>query len=600
MSQIKFNFRASRRNPAAEALRSIAPHLGFAFLFSAAVNVLFLASPLYMMQLYGRVLNSRSIETLASLSIALALALIAMAAADAARGRLLVRAGARVATRLGPITARAALAEGKGRVGPALEEVDLVRRFFGGGAAATLMDAPFTIFFLFVLFLLHPMLGLVATLGAAAILAVIAVSRLIEARRDRRIAEGAQAVARTEAGLGSDRGEIRALGLDRGLAERLAAEHDGVGSLKLAAGELSASVGATARFCRLAAHSAALATGAVLAIDGALAPSAMLAAAILAGRALGPIEALPGALRHARMARGALDGHETRLDRPAEAAPAVTGEPLGGATVEVRRLVAMPRGATRATLRSVSFTIRAGEVVSVAGASGSGKSTLLRCLAGAEPVKSGEIRIDGVDITAARTSALTGRIGWLPQDMPLYPGTVHDNIARFSHAWIEDVRRAARRAGALAAIDALPHGFETELEAGAVNLSPHLRQGVAFARALMGDPGIVLLDQPTAHMDAAGEVATLNAIRKLKADGVTVIVVSHKPVLATLADRIMLLDDGVIEVFEDRDTVLVAMRRQSLRAVTKTPAGQAASVPLAGPTLTKSPAIPAVAGGAAP
>ncbi len=288
----------------------------------------------------------------------------------------------------------------------------------------------------------------------------------------------------------------------------------------------------------------------------------------------GPIEALPGALRQATLSRAALVAIETRLDG---AEPAAVTPASGGVAIDARRLVAMPRGATRPALRSVSFRIAAGEVISVAGASGSGKSTLLRCLAGAEPVRSGELRIDRADVAAGWPEGLGRRIGWLPQDAPLYPGSVHDNIARFQPASADDVRRAAGRAGALAAIDALPRGFETEIEAGGAPLSPHLRQTVAFARALMGEPGLVLLDQPTSHMDAAGEVAALNAIRRLKTEGVTVIVASHKPVISTIADRIMLLSEGAIEVLEDRDVVLTAMRRQSLRSVGQAPAPAAQS-----------------------
>lgn len=546
------------------ALGAIRPHLICAFLFTAVVNVLFLSSPLYMMQLYGRVLNSRSLETLVSISIALALALVLMGAADAARGRLLARAAGRVASRLAGPAARQALAEGRGQVGPALDDVEMVRKFLGGGALATLMDTPFTLLFLFVLFLLHPMLGLVASLGAVVILTAIWLSRLAETRRERRIAERSRVIDRVSAALSDDRGEIRALGLAEGLAARLGAEKREVGALQLASGDLGASVGATTRTLRLAAHSAALATGAVLAIDGQLMPSAMLAAAILAGRALGPIEALPGALRHARLARTAMASLERRLDRAAPAeGPAATRTP--GATVDVRRLVVVPAGASRAALRSVSFRIRAGEAISVAGPSGAGKSTLLRCLAGADPVRSGEVRIGGVDIGDAGG----GAVGWMPQDAPVYPGTVRDNIARFGEASEAEVREAAQRAGVIEAIERLPRGFATPLEAGSV--SPALRQAIAFARALLGRPALVLLDQPTSHMDAAGEVAVLNAIRALRAEGVTVMVVSHKPVLATLADRIMLMQDGAIEVFEERERVLGAIRRQSLRAVDRQP-----------------------------
>jgi ABC-type protease/lipase transport system fused ATPase/permease subunit len=559
MTDTSVNHHPDAADPAPPVLGGIRAHLILAFAFGAAVNLLFLSSPLYMTQLYGRVLNSRSVETLVSLSIALALALILMGAADAARGRLLSRAAGRVARRLIEAVTARALVEGRG----------------GGGAAATLMDVPFTLFFLFVLFLLHPWLGLVATLGALAILGVIALGRLAEAARERRISEGTRRIERAGAELSQDRGEIRALGLAEGLAARLAAEQRGVAALRLASGDLSASLGAITRALRLAAHSAALATGAVLAIDGALLPSAMLAAAILAGRALGPIEALPGALRQARRARVAV-ANMSRLTAPGSVSFEPGPRRAAGAGIEARRLVVAPRGSTRPALRGLSFTVAPGEVISVAGARGAGKSMLLRCLAGAEEIRSGELRIAGRDLAGLSAPSIAGIVGWMPQDAPVYPGTLRENIARFHvGATDEAVLRAARRAGALEAIEQAPRGLDTMIGLGAEAPSPGLRQSISFARALYGDPALVLLDQPTAHLDAAGEVAALNAIRALKAEGVTVVVVSHKPVLATLADRIMLLRDGVIEVFEPREAVLTALRRQSLKTVA-TPAPSAA------------------------
>jgi PrtD family type I secretion system ABC transporter len=549
------------------AVRSIVPHAVLAIVFTAVVNILFLASPIYMMQLYGRVLDSRSIETLISLSIVLALVLAAMAAADAARARLLARAGARIARRLtGPATG-IAIRSGKGRVATTLEELELVRRFFANGSAATLMDTPFTILFLFVLFLLHPALGLVATLGALVILATVALPRIVEGARERRIADGSRAAVELSTVLGRDRGELRALGLSEGLAARLSADQLTVGGTRLLSAETAASTGALARLWRLAAHSAALATGAVLAIDGALAPAAMLAAAILTGRALGPLEAVPVALRHGRLARRTLAGLSDAIGSEGVSVTSGRPKPTCGVLVEARRLVATPDGASRPALRSLNFTIQPGTVVSVIGETGAGKSTLLRCLSGAEPIRNGEVRVGSLDVAAADRGHLSDLVGWLPQDPELYPGTVADNIARFLPSREEDALRAAGRAGIVDAINRLPRGFGTDVSAPAIAASPTLRQRIAFARALFGDPGLVLLDQPTSHADAAGEVATLNAIRRLKEAGVTVIVVSHKPVMATVADRIMLLADGLIDVFEDRETVLDAVRRRSLKAV---------------------------------
>jgi PrtD family type I secretion system ABC transporter len=555
-------------NAVGAALGGVRVHVLSAFLFTAIVNILFLASPIYMMQLYGRVLDSGSVETLTSLSIALLLALLAMAAADAGRARLLARAGARLDRRIAAPAIGEALRRGEGRMPHAVADVELARRFVAGGALATLMDAPFTILFFAVLFLLHPWLGGVATLGALVILAVAMTARLWEAPREARIAATTRAAAAMTSALEHDRGEVRALGLERGLGGRAASIRNDGGLLRRESGETTAWSGAVVRALRLTAHNGALATGALLAIDGALTPSAMLAAAILVGRALGPIDALPGALRQAATARAALARLRslTELARPAMAAQ--NRDPKAKSlAIDVRRLVVAAPDAPRAALRSISFSIEAGEVIAIAGAGGSGKSTLARCLAGAEKPKSGSVLLDGVEMRAAASSDPFARVGWLPQDAPLYEGTVAENIARFGPCDEAETRRVAQLAGAMSAIERLPGGFDAQVGPDGRALTPSARQAVALARALYGDPPILVLDQPTSHMDAEGEVAALNAVRSAKRRGATVVLVSHKPILAALADRILMLEDGAIAVFETRTTVLDALRRQSVHGV---------------------------------
>ncbi|WP_424928917.1 ATP-binding cassette domain-containing protein [Amaricoccus tamworthensis] len=550
----------SRSDPrtVSQVRSAISPHLLWALIFSALVNMLFLASPLYMMQLYGRVLDSRSIETLVALSVALLLALVAMAAADAARGRILVRAASRLEGRFAGVGPA-------GTTGHADRMTDLVtlRTFLAGSAATTLFDAPFTVLFLCVLFMLHPVLGLVATLGAAIILAAVTIARFLSRERDRRIQAGQSGLDDLSAVLDRDRGDLRALGAERGLTARLLGGLSETGGLRQQNGEQSASLGAFNRMVRMGAHSGALATGAVLTLNGELAPAAMLAAAILAGRALGPMESLPGALRQAGAARRALGRlASSGKDSTRLAAPSVAGE---GAAVNLSRALVLPKGATRPALRGVSLDFAPGEVVSVTGSTGSGKSTLGRVIVGIEPLRGGQIRVAGEDPAGMDMPA--GLIGWMPQDATLYPGTVAENIGRFCDVPQAEILAAAERAGAREAIERLPQGFATVVGAGGLDPSPGIRQPIALARALLGKPALVVLDQPTAHMDAAGEVATLNAIRALKEAGTTVIVISHKPVLAALADKILVLRDGAVELFEARETVIGAMRNQSLSSV---------------------------------
>lgn len=539
---------------------AISSHLTFAFIFSILVNTLFLASPLYMMQLYGRVLDSRSLETLASLSVALVLALVAMAAADAARGRMLVRAASRLERRL----AAGGQAHPTGYSGR-LSDLATLRGFLAGSAATTLFDAPFTVLFLFVLFLLHPMLGLVATVGAVIILAAVAIGRYMARERDSRIQSGQTGIDALSAVLDRDRGDLKAFGAEQGLVARLLDGLSETGGLRQRGAEGSAALGAFNRFIRMAAHSGALATGAVLTLRGELAPAAMLASAILAGRALGPMESLMGALRQASAARGAY-GRLTAKDTTATKSTGVKLD-APGASVAARRVMVMTDGSPRAALRGVSFDIAAGDVISIAGPTGSGKSTLARALAGIEPLRGGQVRVAGIDPASLDPVERAALIGWMPQEVLLYPGTVAENIARFGQFSHAEVMAAADRAGARAGIERLPQGFATQVGPGGCNLSLGIRQPVALARALFGSPALVILDQPTAHADAEAEVATLNAIRGLKQAGVTVLMVSHKPVMAAHADKILVMRDGTVELFEDRETVITAMRRQAIAPV---------------------------------
>lgn len=568
--------KALRQDAVSRALGSTRRHLWAAFVFGGGVNILFLASPLFMMQVYGRVLESGSIETLVFLGIALLLALLAMGGVDAARGRLLARAGTRIERLLTEPVTRGSLSAGDGILRRTFEDLDLIRRFFAGGSAMTLMDLPWTLAFFAVLFLLHPILGLVATIGAALILSAVALARLIETRRERGLAEGVVEIERLLGNARTDQGDVRALGLESGLLARFAHERAGIGHARLNLAELSANVGATARFIRMMAHSGALAAGAVLTLNGELAPAAMLAAAILAGRALGPIETLPAAWRQAAATRSAFE----RTRKTLRQTPAAGFEPgaaghhgvaaagtTTGAAVAVKTLVAALPGSGRTTIRSLTFRIAAGETIAIAGPSGAGKSSLARLLVGAERPKSGLIRIGGVDLRDWDPQALARTVGWLPQEPCLFPGTIRDNIARFGPADDADVEDALARAGAAELIGRLDRGLATEVGAGGRALPPGLRQMVCLARALLWRPSLVILDQPTSQLDAEGEAAAIGALRRLKASGATVIVISHKPVLAALADKILILEDGKIEIFGPRSSVLDAIRKQSLRAV---------------------------------
>ncbi len=545
-----------RNRSATEAIRA---HVILALGFSLIVNILFFASPLYMMQLYGRVLDSRSLETLAALSVILLLVMIAMAAADAARGRLLARAAARLDRRLSD----APPARGAGKAGR-LRDLGTLRSFLSGSAATTLCDAPFTLFFLGALFLIHPYLGLAASAGAALILSAVFLARWSGHRREARIAAceaGAKELAET---IDRDRGDLEALGALQNLQLRLAAIHAQENALRREAGEGAAGLGAFNRMTRMLSHSAALATGAVLTLDGQMAPAAMLASAILAGRALGPMEALPAALRQAAAARAALERLET-APGAASSVPVTLAGP--GASVSFSRTMVLAKDTARPVLRGITLDIAAGETIAVLGPAGSGKSALALAMAGCLSPTGGQVRVGGADPAALAPKDRSRLIGWMGQEPALYPGTVAENIARFAEAPFDAVVAAAEAAGIRGGIEALPGGFGARVGPGGVQVPPGLRQRIALARALYGRPALVILDQPTSQADAEGEVAALNALRALKEAGTTVIVISHKPVLASFADRILMMKDGNVEHFERRDSIIGTVRRRTIGPV---------------------------------
>ncbi|WP_431858564.1 type I secretion system permease/ATPase [Azospirillum sp.] len=533
-------------------------------LLSLFVNLLQLASPLYMMQVYDRVLNSRSEGTLAMLTlIALGMMLVS-ALLELCRARVLVRTGAILDETLNvrlfdALFERQLRAPGGSRTQP-LQDLTTLRQFMTGSGLFAFFDAPWAPVFMAVLFLFHPLLGGIA-LGGGGLLFLLALASEAAARAPLRQAN-AEATASLHAADAALRHVevVEAMGMLPGLRRRWQRRHRGMLGYQAQASDRSALLAAASRFTRVALQTSLLGAGAYLAIAGAITPGMMIGASILGGKALAPVDtAVAGwnGLVGARMAWRRL----AELLEAAPPAPARMALPAPAGRVAFEGVAAAPPGAAVPTVRALSFTIAAGEAVGIVGPSAAGKSTLARLLVGVWHPRAGTVRLDGADLAAWPRAALGPHIGYLPQDVALLDGTVAETIARFGDVDPGAVVAAARRAGVHDMILRLPQGYDTPVGDGGMALSGGQRQRLGLARALYGDPALLVLDEPNANLDEEGEAALLAAIVAQKDAGRTLVVIAHRPSLLSAVDTVMVMRDGMVALHGPRAEVLAKVTR---------------------------------------
>ena len=539
----------------------------FAGLFSLAINVLLLVPPLYMLQVFDRVLTSRSEETLAYLTIGGVTALVVMALLDMVRARLLGVAGAALDRTLGPRVLDGLLAQ-TARLGGAgylngLRDVNTLRTFLGGAGLLALFDAPWLPFFLLIIFMFHPVLGAAALAGAVAMV----VLAILNERLTRKPAEEAQAQAR-RAGRYIDAAVrnadvVTALGMLPAVAKRWAQSNDAALREQLRAARVGGLFSSMTRFARQFLQLAMLGIGAWLVVQEHVSAGIMIAGTILLSRALAPVETLVAGWRNLVEARLAW----RRLDELLAANPAVdaaTDLPAPNGRLEAAGLLFGMKGADRPILRGVSFAIAPGEALGVIGPSAAGKSTLARLLVGVWRPTAGIVRLDGADVAAWPRERLGPHIGYLPQDVELFAGTVAANIARLGEPDSAQVVRAAQRAHVHDLILRLPKGYDTEAGESGQLLSPGQRQRIGLARALYGDPRLIVLDEPNANLDHDGDQALLATLRGLKADGVTVVIIAHRAAILAGVDKLLVLRDGAVERFGPAREVMSKVARPAL------------------------------------
>ncbi|MEP9360970.1 type I secretion system permease/ATPase [Sphingomonas sp. KR3-1] len=547
-------------------------HLIAAAVFSALLNLLYIAPTLYMLQVYDRVVPTKGLQTLAFLTLVLLFALATLALLDGVRSRLLVRAGVQLDAALAPLILDATL----GRpdlpfARQALREFDTMRVTLSGPGVLGLFDAPWAPIYILVCFLVHPWLGTVAILGCVVLpLIAWANERAMRKRLDRAQKVATLSYASQEAALGSS-DSVRALGMRRALVARQLRHRAAMLDAQTEAGFATGGYLTATKFVRLSLQSLALGLGALLAVDNLISGGAIFAASFLIARALAPIEQLIGTWRPLVQARQAYHNLGILLDSAAEA-PVRTRLPAPRGDVTLENVTVLNDTRDGMILNSVSLRLAAGEVIAIVGPSGAGKSTLVRTIAGARLPDHGVIRFDGADASDWDAEGLARHIGYLPQDFALFSGTVAENIARFAAELGEDrkaidaaVIAAAGKVGADALIRRLPKGYEHELKLRGAGLSAGQAQRIALARAVYGDPPILILDEPNAHLDAEGDAALIAALGALKAEGRTIVIVSHKLGILPVVDRILVLREGRIEMFGPRDEVLPKITPPALR-----------------------------------
>jgi PrtD family type I secretion system ABC transporter len=559
----------SDRDELKQAVLACLPQFGAAALFSFCINLLFLGSPLYMLQVYDRVLASGSRDTLVMLTVALVLALATMAALDAIRASVLVRCGvgfdARLSARLMTALIDRGARSGGARQAELLRDLDQVRQFLAGVAVLAIFDLPWMPIYVAVLCLLHPVLGLIALAGGLGLLVLAALNELVTGPPLRRANEAAlRSYGVTDAALRNAE-VIQAMGMQAGLLARWQRDRSDMLSSQAVANDRNATVSALTKFTRLLLQSLILGAGAWLALDRAVSPGVIFAGSLLMGRALAPIEQLVGAWKQLvgarqayRRVRGLLIAEPER--RIGMALP----RPQGRLSVE--RLVYAPPGAERPLLKGISFELAAGQGLGLIGPTASGKSTLARLLVGAWQPTLGHVRLDGAEISDWNRADVGRQVGYLPQDIELFAGTVRDNIARFTDAAPADIVAAARQAGIHEMILRLPNGYETEIGEGGTALSGGQRQRIALARALLGGPRLLVLDEPNAYLDADGELALTRTLDELKAAGTTLVVIAHRPAVLATVDQLLVLRDGAVEMLGPRAEIVARLASHAVAA----------------------------------
>ena len=530
--------------------------------FTALINILMLVPSIYMLQVYDRVLSSQNTTTLAMLSLMVVGFFIFIGMLETVRSFIVIRIGSQLERRFNQQVYRAAfernLLNGQAQAGQALGDLTLIRQFVTGPALFAFFDAPWFPIYLFVIYGFNLWLGVLATAGAVLLIGLACINELMTRQSLARASVYSQQSSQLASSHLHNAETIQAMGMLSVLRKRWFNLHSRFLAEQNKASDTGAMIGSISKTLRLCLQSLVLGLGAWLVIEGQMSAGMMIAGSILMGRVLSPIDQLIGVWKQwssARLAYQRLDSllgqHPVTQDNMT--LPAPKGQ------VSFEQVSAAPPGKRLATLQQVSFSLNPGEVLGVLGASGSGKSTLARVLVGVWPTLAGTVRLDAADIHQWNRDQLGPHLGYLPQDIELFSGSIAENIARFREADAQLVVEAARQAGVHEMILRLPQGYDTLLGDAGSGLSGGQKQRVALARALYGSPCLVVLDEPNSNLDTVGDAALSRAIAQLKADGRTVVLVTHRSSSLAQTDKLLVLNEGRTQAFGPTAEVLKAL-----------------------------------------
>jgi ATP-binding cassette subfamily C protein EexD len=569
-SQVTDSMSRSHENNLQAALRACRSSFLSVGFFSLFVNTLMLAPTFYMIQVSGRVVPSSSTSTLIMLTLILTVLMVTLGSLEWVRSRIMVRVSNRLDILLSRDVYRASFRKalssgGMDASAQSLNDLTSLRQFLTGSGLFAFFDAPWLPIYTAVMFLFHPWFGWM-TVGAAVVLVFLAYlnhrytsNALAEANK-----QSIAANLHTTKNLRNAE-VIESMGMLDTLMARWATRQRRVLVLQSAASDQGGILTSVSKTFRNWAQSMMLAAGAYLVITHEINPGLMMAGSLLLGRALSPIDQMIGSWKGfvaARMQYQRLN--ETLEKLHAEPQRMALPDPEGH--VQVESLVIAPPGAKAPVIRNISFVAPAGSIVGIVGPSAAGKSTLARALLGIWSPQHGKVRLDGADISAWDKRELGPHLGYLPQDIELFEGSISDNIARFAKVDPEQVVLAARIAGVHEMILQLPDGYDTVIGSDGVNLSGGQRQRIGLARAVYGSPRLIVLDEPNSNLDEVGERALSVALQKIKETGATVFIISHRPNILSRLDRIMVLNAGVITMYGAREQVIAELAQQQAKA----------------------------------
>ena len=550
------------------ALKTCAPAFVGVAIFSGIINLLMLTGSIYMLQIYDRVLSSRSVSTLIGISLIVLAAYILQGKLDSIRSKMLARIGAwfdeMLASRVFDLVATLPLKGAKPSESlQPVRDLDQIRNFLSGMGPTALFDMPFMPIFFIGCFIIHPWLGWLSVCGG---IVIIVLTLYTDARSRAPMYDLTRSAAERHTLAETSRRNaeaVRALGMRSSLAARYAVAHTQHVDDGLRASDAASGVGTFAKIFRMVLQSAVLGLGAYVVIRGEASGGAMIAASIMMSRALAPIEI---AVANWKGFIGSRQSYR-RLEHILSIVPAQDSRlslPAPKNSLVVQDVYIGPPGASLPVVQSVAFQMQSGQGLGLIGPSASGKSTLARALVGVWPTLRGEVRLDGATLDQWEPDALGQHIGYLPQDVELFDGTVAENISRFRpEPEARDIIAAAQVAGAHEMILQLPEGYDTRIGEGGATLSGGQRQRVALARALFGDPFLVVLDEPNASLDGAGDEALNKAILAVRQRGGVVVVITHRPAALGNVDLVAVMEAGRLKALGPRDEVLQSMMKRS-------------------------------------